>query len=339
MRRTCVVNDRRRISAETAEGYALAWPHLVTVTDKGHVSRTKPKDRGKVALAIGNGTGHEPAMVGLVGQGLFDVNILGELFAAPSAPHLVHGLRAADRGAGVLLCVSNHAGDVMNAELALESLTDDDPHVEMVVLYDDIAGAGPDGAGERRGGPGLLITWKTVGAAAEAGYDIAGCRAIAERTRDRTRTLTAILDGTVHPVSGQELSVVPEGCVQIGVGVHGEVSGELVPLTTADDVVARMLDTVLDELGPRPGDRVIAHVNDAGAMAVAELAIIHRCVAHQLADRGLVLARSWFGRYATTWTMAGFGLSVCVVDDELARLYDAPCHAPALASQGSGPVG
>ena len=52
-------------------------------------------------------------MIGLVGQGLFDVNIPGEIFTAPGPDRIVEGIkRSGSRCGGVLVCVSHHAGDL-----------------------------------------------------------------------------------------------------------------------------------------------------------------------------------------------------------------------------------
>ncbi len=69
--------------SELIDGYVSIWSNFFRLDSAGLIVRTIPKESGRVGLAIGNGLGHEPAMMGLVGPGLFDVNIPGELFAAP----------------------------------------------------------------------------------------------------------------------------------------------------------------------------------------------------------------------------------------------------------------
>lgn len=93
-----LINQPGRILPEMLEGLALAYPQFVRVTDDGLVVRATPKAAGKVGLVIGNGSGHEPAMIGFVGEGLFDVNVAGEIFTAPGPERIVAGIRAANRG-------------------------------------------------------------------------------------------------------------------------------------------------------------------------------------------------------------------------------------------------
>lgn len=48
------------------------------------MARRHPKEPGKVRLMMGNGGGHEPAVIGWVGQGMLDLNVVGDVFTAPS---------------------------------------------------------------------------------------------------------------------------------------------------------------------------------------------------------------------------------------------------------------
>ncbi len=180
-----LINQPQNIVGEMLEGYVAAYPDILQLTAERLVVRRVPKAAGKVGLVIGNGSGHEPAMIGFVGAGLFDVNVPGPIFAAPPPARLLQGIRAAERGAGVLVCVSHHAGDLMTAEVALAQaakagLRD----VEMVVLYDDVASAPRGSEAERRGTAGLFFTWKMLGAFAETGASLAECKALAEKVRD-----------------------------------------------------------------------------------------------------------------------------------------------------------
>ncbi|GBD84037.1 PTS-dependent dihydroxyacetone kinase, dihydroxyacetone-binding subunit DhaK [bacterium BMS3Abin02] len=324
VRTTKLINDPGNIVAEMLEGYAAAYPDIIRFED-GLIVRTTPKATGKVGLVIGNGSGHEPAMIGWVGRGLFDVNVPGQIFTAPGPSKLLTGIIAANRGAGVLVCVSNHAGDVLNAEMALEQATDagiDD--VDAVVLYDDVGSAPRGDESNRRGSAGLFFVWKIVGAHAEAGATLSDCKAMAERVRENTRTLSATLQSCAHPVSKVLLADIPDGEMVIGVGVHGESRGDVRPAPTANETIDIMLPQILDDLPYESDDEVCVLVNNAGALTVMELAILYRRAGQVLADRGIRVHRAWLGPYATTQDTAGFAISVCRVDADMKRLYDSP---------------
>ena len=42
----------------------------------------------KVAIVTLGGSGHEPALSGYVGEGMLDISVPGEIFAAPGPPPL-----------------------------------------------------------------------------------------------------------------------------------------------------------------------------------------------------------------------------------------------------------
>jgi len=91
-------NDTNDLVSEMLEGWVMANPSRIALNANGHLTRATPKAAGKVALVIGNGSGHEPAMAGFVGSGLMDLNIAGPVFAAPSASEIAKGILGADRG-------------------------------------------------------------------------------------------------------------------------------------------------------------------------------------------------------------------------------------------------
>lgn len=341
VRRRRLINDPARVVSDMLEGYVAAHRDVIRLDADGNVVRAIPKERGKVGLVIGNGSGHEPAMIGWVGPGLFDVNVPGPVFAAPGPARIATGIRSADRGAGVLLCVSHHAGDLMNARLALEMAHGEGIDVEMVVLYDDVSSAPKGREDERRGGAGLFFVWKIIGALAESGASLGRCREMAERVRDETRSLTAAFGAVAHPVSGEPLASLGRDELVVGVGVHGESGRPVAGSATADEVAARMTIALVEDAGLGPGDRVCVLLSNSGAMTLMELSIVYRGLERTLRERGIEVCRAWMGTYATTQDLAGFALSVCRIDDETLRLYDAPALGAAfvMPARCEPPVG
>ena len=322
-----LINRPEDILGEMLEGFCAAYGDVARLTDNGLVVRAQPKAAGKVGLVIGNGSGHEPAMIGWIGEGLFDVNIAGEIFTAPGPERIVDGIRAADCGGGVLVCVSHHAGDLLNAELALElceaeGITD----VEMVVLYDDISSAPKGRESERRGTAGLFFVWKMLGAFCEGDGDLAAAKALAEKVRDNTRSLAMSLSSCASPITGEIMFEMPEDEMEIGMGLHGEMGMGRQKALGADATIDLMLPPILEDLPFAAGDEVLVLLNNSGSMTLMELFILYRRAAEQLAEAGIRVYGSWIGPYATTQEMAGFALSLCRVDAEMKALWDAPAN-------------
>ena len=185
------------------------------------MARRHPKEPGKVRLMMGNGGGHEPAVIGWVGQGMLDLNVVGDVFTAPSGKMIYQGISRLAETGPVILFVQNHAGDVMNAELAMD-MAEDLP-VKSVLFYDDIASAPKGQEQERRGMGGMLFYAKICGALAGRGALQDEIIAMFEAVRDRTRTLSVAINGGTHPVTGLPISgELGENEIEIGMGVHGE---------------------------------------------------------------------------------------------------------------------
>jgi dihydroxyacetone kinase len=321
---------------EMLEGYALAHDNVIAYRD-GLVIRAKRKPDGLVGLVIANGSGHEPAMIGWIGPGLLDVNVPGPIFSSPGPARIVAGIREADRGAGVVLLVSSHAGDIMNATLAIDDAGRLGIDVAMVVLYDDIASAPRDHLQDRRGGAGLFFVWKLVGAAAEQGASLADCVATAERVRDRSSSISAALGTVIHPITGQPLGTAQPDELSVGLGVHGEPGRVLGAEVPADEVAGSLVETLAADADIQPGARVALMVNNAGSLTLMELSILYRAARQRLETHGVVVARSWIGAYATTLDLAGFAIALCVLDRELEELYDAPAQGAGFTQLGTWP--
>jgi Dak1 domain-containing protein len=53
-------------------------------------------------------------------EGMLDVSVAGEIFAAPGAPRCLEALRLADGGAGVVFIVLNDSGDILSSNVTLQ---------------------------------------------------------------------------------------------------------------------------------------------------------------------------------------------------------------------------
>ena len=120
---------------------------------------------------------------------------------------------------------------------------------------------------------------------------------------------------------------IPEGEMEIGMGIHGEPGVERAPLRSADAVADDMLDRIFAECGAGAGDSVAVMVNSLGSTPMMELYLLERRVKQRLDARGIALHRSWVGAFCTALEMAGASVTLMWLDDELAPLLDRPAHA------------
>jgi dihydroxyacetone kinase-like protein len=200
------INDPNNLTTELLQGYALAYSDKVKLVGDRIVVRAKPKSKDKVAVITLGGSGHEPALSGYVGEGFLDASVVGDVFAAPGAPKVLEALRLFKDHPGVVLIILNHAGDVMNGNMAFDMAKKEGINVQKVLTAEDIA-AGIDAPIEdKRGLGGAIPIYKVAGAAAEAGKSLDEVVTVTEKFNKTMATLAVTMKTATHPQSGQYIS-------------------------------------------------------------------------------------------------------------------------------------
>ncbi|MFN3919334.1 MAG: dihydroxyacetone kinase subunit DhaK [Methylohalobius sp.] len=312
---------------ESLKGFAKAHADLIELNPKPRfVKRKHPGKLAKVAVISGGGSGHEPLHCGFVGRGMLDAACPGQVFTSPTPDQMIAAVQAVENGRGVLFIVKNYAGDVMNFDIAVEML---ECPVKVVLVQDDISLPKEHDIG-RRGVAGTVIVEKIVGAAAEAGADLATLKSLGDKVAERTATIGVALSGCNVPALGGPTFTLPPDKIELGVGIHGEHGRELADFTSATEIVKRMAEAIDDELKADRGQPVLLFVNGLGATTLMELYLVYGLAHEFWQQRGLEIRRSLVGNYTTALDMAGCSLTLTLLDDELTRLWDAPVHTPAL---------
>lgn len=322
-----ILNDASRLVEDTLLGFSKAHKDIVKLVPGTHMmERAEKKQAGKVRFAMGNGAGHEPAVVCWVGEGMFDMNIVGEIFTCSSAEHIYRGIKRLSEEGPVLLAVQNHAGDVLNASMAVERALDEGIDVTSVSFYDDVASAPRDEIQERRGIGGMLFYSKIVGAMAEEGASMSELVQMFGRVRDATRTYSVAVTNCTHPVTGMGMfDSLPDDMIEMGMGVHGEGGGGRIPVPTSKELARKLCDVLIEDGGYEPG-KILVFVNGAGGMTAMELYTLYGEIEMYLAQLGFEVSGCKVGDYLTTQELSGVSVSLCTVDDEMLRLWNAPCR-------------
>ena len=136
------INEPNSVVDESIEGYLAAYPDYVRKLDGIRVLIRKNKSKEpKVAVITGGGSGHKPAFIGYIGEGLCDGVAAGEIFTAPPADWIYKATKELDMEKGVIYHYGNFSGDIMNFRLAKTLAEADGIKVEEVITYDDIVSA------------------------------------------------------------------------------------------------------------------------------------------------------------------------------------------------------
>jgi D-erythrulose 4-kinase len=329
---TRLFNRPEEFADEMIAGFVAANQRYVRAVPGG-VVRSTASPEGQVAIVIGGGSGHYPAFGGLVGQGLAHGAAMGNLFASPSTQQVRSVATAAENGGGVLLTYGNYAGDVLNFDAAQEQLRAAGIPCETVTVTDDISSAPPAEKHKRRGIAGDLTVFKSVAAAAEAGYPLDEVVRVARLANERTRSFGVAFTGCTLPGADAPLFTVPDGRMAVGLGIHGEPGIDETDVPTADGLAELLVSSLLaelpDGLEQAAGARVVPILNGLGALKYEELFVVYRKVAELLERAGVEIVDPHVGEYCTSFDMAGGSLTLFWLDDELERLWSAPVDTPA----------
>lgn len=326
-----LINNPTYVVEEMIEGYVKAHPEHVKRLPENDRSIVTAKEthEGKVGVLIGGGSGHEPAFMGYVGDGMADGVAVGNIFASPPPDPILEATKAIDKGEGVVYIYGNYAGDLMNFGMAAE-LADLESGIKVgsVIVTDDVASAPKEEMEKRRGIAGEFFVTKAAGAASDKGFNFDDVVRIAQKANDQTRTMGVGLSPCSLPQTGKPSFELEENEMEIGLGHHGEPGIEKGELQPADQVVDRLVNDILEDMPIESGSKVAVLVNGLGSTTRMELYIMFRRVEQILTEKGIEIHRSYVGDYSTSLEMGGASVTVMELDDELAELVDHPADCP-----------
>nr|BFE73221.1 dihydroxyacetone kinase subunit DhaK [Actinoplanes digitatis] len=300
-----LINDPANVVSDALRGVADAHPDLRVDHEQRIVYRADSPVRGKVGLISGGGSGHEPLHAGFVGPGMLDAACAGEIFTSPVPDQMLAATKAVDGGAGVLHIVKNYTGDVMNFEMAAElAAAETKVAVASVVTDDDVAVQDSLYTAGRRGVGVTVLVEKIAGAAAEQGRSLAEVTDVARAVNANGRSMGMALTSCTVPAAGKPTFELPDGQMEIGIGIHGEPGRRRVPTASAAEVAEMLVGPILSDLDFTGGSGVIAFVNGMGATPMIELYVMYHEIATILAKAGVTVARTLVGSYITSLDMA-----------------------------------
>jgi dihydroxyacetone kinase-like protein len=325
------LNDPEELVKESLTGLEAAHSDLLRYDRENQilVSRSAPR-QGKVALISGGGSGHEPLHGGFVGVGMLDAACPGQVFTSPVPDQMLAATKAVDGGAGVVHIVKNYTGDVLNFKMAADEAADEGIKVDAVVIDDDVAVQDSLYTAGRRGVGATVLAEKIAGAAAQRGDDLATVAGVVRHVNERARSFGVALSSCIPPSSGTQIFDLPEGEMEVGIGIHGEPGRRRAPLGTASEIADLLVEAVISDLKPAAGSKLLVFLNGMGGTPLLELYLLYGEVERRLRSAGHTASRSLVGNYITSLEMAGASLTVLELDESTTALWDAPVHTPAL---------
>ncbi len=349
------VNDVDACVTEALEGVALnSFGNLVLVRGRNVilVNPQRTLKRCRVAIVCGGGSGHEPAHSHFVSHEMLSAAICGDVFASPGVGAIVDGIRtlfsncgtlhgtSGQRGEqkGVLVIIKNYTGDRINFGMACEILSSEGFLLKKLIVADDVS---LPKAAERRGVAGTILVYKIAGALAlqqerhksSIQEQLNEVFEMAKKVNDNIHSMGCALSSCQRP-DGSTLFTLPEGEMEIGVGIHGERGVSRRAISSGDEIVSVLIDAILaakqqDEFEnsgktvSRSFKKMVLLTNNLGSVSGLEMGVVHRKAILYLRERGYEVCRAYCGTYMTSLDMRGISFTLLtVVDDRFLDLLD-----------------
>ncbi len=316
-------NSTETLVEECIEGFYLSNPNLPSTYIPGTRFLVRKdefkKAPGKVKLVAAGGAGHEPGVFYSVAPYSTDLFILGDIYAAPAWKQIYDGIKMIDDGSPILLEVSNHAGDIMNANMAYDMLVAEGVNIRKYNNWNDVASAPKGKESERRGIGGSL--GRIVGVAAESGLGIDDVERLALKARDNNRSYAVGFRSAIHPITGNVILPMEGDEIELGIGLHGESSGKHMPMPTSAELAKHMCDILIEDLELNSGEEISLNLNGLGGLTCMETSIFYKDVCRYLESKNIKVFSGMAGNFSTTQEMGGVVLSIGRVDDEIKQLW------------------
>lgn len=326
-----IINEPDHVVDEMMEGYTSAYSRYYEKHPEVNGVIARQRRKGKVALVIGGGSGHEPMFSGFVGKGLADAAACGNIFASPDPNTIYETAKTVDQGKGVLFVYGCYAGDNLNFDMGEEFLNEEGIQTAHVRVWDDVASAPRERIEDRRGIAGDVYVVKTAGAACDAGLSLQEVTRITEKARDYTMSIGVATAPAQLPGIEKPIFELGENEIEYGMGLHGERGVLRTRWQPADMLTEKMYEQIKAEAVLEAGDEVCVLVNGLGSATIIELAIVYRKLHKLLNKDGIKVYDADLNNYCTSQEMGGFSITLFKLDEELKRYYDMPCYSPYYA--------
>lgn len=316
------INNPDFVVEDMLRGFVLANPEVKLSQSNDHVVVRQKKELGKVGVITGGGSGHEPAFLGYIGEGMLDAVAIGEVFASPPAQAFYEAMREADSGAGVACLFGNYAGDNMNVKMAIQMAEAEEVKVKYVVATDDVASAPKESKEKRHGIAGGYFMWKVGGAKATCGGSLDDVIEVAQKVVDRTRSICVGLEPCTIPAVGKPNFDIEAGTMEFGIGHHGETGIRKEELKNADAIANEMVMALLEDFAFEDEREFSVMLSGLGSTMLIEQYILVGKVLEILDKKGHSIHKVYVGNFVTSLDMRGASLTLLDLDKEIKELMD-----------------
>lgn len=313
-------NDRKTLVNDAIDGLIYSNQHdnltRLNIDQQLRIVIRKDWNKSKVAIISGGGSGHEPAHVGFIGEGMLTAAVCGDIFASPSVEAVLNAILYVTGDAGCLLIVKNYTGDRLNFGLAAEKAKKLGYKVEMVIVKDDIS---IENSKNPRGIAGTIFVHKVAGYFAQQNANLEEVRKNAELCSQSVSSIGVAVTSCRMPGEDNE-DRIPANKAELGLGIHGEPGFAVIDLEHCDEIVKLMADKLLAKTKHQKHALIL---NNLGGTSPLEMSLLTKNVVESSLGNSM---KYLFGPkpFMTAIDMKGFSLSCLVLTDELETALLAP---------------
>ncbi|ORY31220.1 Dak1 domain-domain-containing protein [Naematelia encephala] len=312
-----IFNDHTTLVVRALRGLVASHPHLSLIPSLKVVYNAS-HDSNKVSLICGGGSGHEPGTVGFVGKGLLSASVAGDVFASPSARQVFGAIKRVPSVKGTILIITNYTGDNLHFGLArLMAQSQGLKNVELVVVGDDVSV--PRSRNQyvgRRCLAGITLVCKILGAGSEQDLEFDQLVQLGRSVSTNTGSICAALDHCHVPGRSGDWQI-PDGRVEIGLGLHNETGVFNIPAPPAEELISQLLELILNQQDPerayvkfKDGDQLVLLVNNQGGLSNLELCAAVDEILNQLEIKSIIPVRIYQGTFMGSMNMPGLSISL-----------------------------
>lgn len=310
-----IQNHKQQMIPQYMKGMLDIHPHLEKVPDFP-IIYNRHHDPEKVPILSGGGSGHEPAHIGFVGDGMLTAAVYGDLFTPPTYDHILEAIRFLDKGKGVFVIIKNFDADIREFSKAITLARKEGIHVKYIVSHDDISVEPQKNFQMRhRGLAGTILLHKILGQAAQNGESLEQLEKMAFVLATEIATIGFATKSARFPNAALPLFDLPEDHISFGIGIHGEEGYRTVPFSSSEHLAVEIINKLQIKFHWQEREDFILLVNNLGTTTDLEQGIFLNDICQLLDLEGLNIHFIKNGKYMTSLDMTGISVT-------LARLKD-----------------
>ncbi|MDO4814278.1 MAG: DhaKLM operon coactivator DhaQ [Gemella sp.] len=313
---TFIHNQKEKILSDFIKGQILPYPHLVKHENLPLIYN-KYHDKNTIPILSGGGSGHEPAHIGYVGDGMLTAAIYGPLFAPPSSKDIADAIRFLDSGKGVFVIIKNFEADFKNFSMAINEVRKEGHEVRYIISHDDISIEPKNNYQIRgRGLAGTVLIHKIIGDLARKGAKLEILEESALELSTKIATIGFATKSAKLPTEEKSLFQLEENYISYGIGIHGEEGYRVVPFENSENLANEIINKLKLHFHWKKNDKFILLVNNLGACTDLEMGIFLNDLSQLLEIEDVDIPLIKLGKYMTSLDMSGISVSLCKISDK-----------------------